>query len=306
MEALLFQIFPPNQFEIIIVSDGKDEQSKSFVKEFATVQQQHTIRYFELDQKKGPAAARNKGWQNAAAELIAFTDDDCIPDTMWLSTLWELHKQQNTALAAYVGRTIVPVSKVPTDYEKNIAHLSEAEFITANCAVTKTALIGVGGLDEAFTMAWREDSDLQFRLILNDVPIVKNESAVVTHPVRQAQWGVSLKEEKKGVFNALLYKKYPRLYKQKIQPQPPWSYYIIILSFIVFIIGIITASKAITIMGFLIWFLSTILFILKRLRGTQKSLKHTSEMIVTSLVIPFLSVYYRIYGAIKYRTPLIP
>jgi hypothetical protein len=59
-------------------------------------------------------------------------------------------------------------------------------------------------------------------------------------------------------------------------------------------------------MGFLIWFLSTILFILKRLRGTQKSLKHTSEMIVTSLVIPFLSVYYRIYGAIKYRTPLIP
>ena len=71
-------------------------------------------------------------------------------------------------------------------------------------------------------MAWREDSDLEFRLLQQGIPIWRLQNALVIHPVRKASWGVSLKEQKKGMFNALLYKKYPGLYRKKIQPRPGW------------------------------------------------------------------------------------
>jgi hypothetical protein len=44
------------------------------------------------------------------------------------------------------------------------------------------------------------------------------------------------------------------------------------------------------------------LFIFKRLRNTKRNLTHIAEMIVTSAVIPVLSVYWTIYGAIKFKT----
>src|SRR5690606_228568 len=101
----------------------------------------------------------------------------------------------------------------------------KADFVTANCACTRAALERVHGFDEAFTMAWREDSDLEFRFINQRVPIRFVQQAVVTHPVRKASWGVSLKEQKKSMFNALLYKKYPSLYREKIMKRPLWNYY---------------------------------------------------------------------------------
>jgi glycosyltransferase involved in cell wall biosynthesis len=306
IDALYKQQFPKNEFDVIIVSDGQDEETEITLLELKD-NNGASLRYYALERKSGPAAARNLGWRHASAPLVAFTDDDCIPDPDWLQAIYDLYVQQaSVALIAFTGKTIVPIPEIPTDYEKNISHLSRAEFITANCAVTKEALTNVGGFDERFTMAWREDSDLQFKLMEQGIPLIKNENAIVTHPVRKAPWAVSLRDEKKGVFNSLLYKKYPGLYKQKIQTTPPWNYYFIILAFTVFIGGMIVPSKSIAVVGLLFWLGGTVTFIARRLRGTSKSWKHRSEMIVTSALIPFLSIYYRIKGAIKYRSPLIP
>jgi glycosyltransferase involved in cell wall biosynthesis len=306
VEALAKQQFDHRQFEIIIVSDGFDaDTEEALLDVIKKIDVQ--IRYFNLLVKMGPAAARNMGWKQAHAALIAFTDDDCIPDEGWLQAIYDLHVANGYPSAiAYAGKTIVPLPKTPTDYEKNISHLSEAEFITANCAVTKDALIKVGGFDERFTMAWREDSDLQFKLMREHITLIRNEGAIVIHPVRKASWGISLKDEKKGIFNSLLYKKYPELYKQKIQPSPPWNYYFIIISFLVFVAGLVASWQPAVIAGLTFWLGGTASFIANRLRGTPRSWEHTAEMIFTSVFIPFLSVYYRIYGAVKYRSPLIP
>lgn len=305
VNSLLKQDFPSSDYEIIIVSDGPDAQTDIAVTELRK-EAAAAIHFYSLSLKRGPAAARNFGWKKAKAQLVTFTDDDCIPDPGWLSAMWNAFLERSSSRVAFSGRTLVPLPPEPTDYERNIANLETAEFITANCACTKEALELAGGFDEAFTLAWREDSDLQFKLDIHGVPIVKVEDARITHPVRKAAWGVSIKEERKGMFNALLYKKFPLLYKQRIQPSPPWHYYIIVSFLVFFLVGMISGSKAMTSVSIAGWCVLTLWFTLKRLKNTSHSLNHVLEMVATSAVIPVLSIYWRIYGSWKFKTLLFP
>jgi len=150
-------------------------------------------------------------------------------------------------------------------------------------------------------MAWREDSDLEFKLLVNNIPIRHLPNAIVVHPVRRVPWGISIQEQKKGMYNALLYKKHPRLYRQKIQTTPPWNYYIMVLSVFLFLAGIITNSSSIAILSFGCWLVLLVGFIHKRLKHTSRSASHVTEMIVTSLLIPFVSVYWQLYGAWRHK-----
>jgi GT2 family glycosyltransferase len=202
---------------------------------------------------------------------------------------------------SYTGKVIVPVSEKPRDFELNTAGLETAEFVTANCVCTKKALEKTAGFDEQFKQAWREDSDLHFKLMLNRVPIYKNNKAVVVHPVRSAPWGVSIKEQKKSMFNALLYKKYPELYRKRIKANPSWHYYTCILLCIFALGGFLIGAYTFALAALVGWLSITLWFTAKRLSRASKSIDHVLEMFITSLIIPFLSVYWTLYGAWKYR-----
>ncbi len=302
LNALNNQNLSADDFEVIVVHDGPDERIVAALK--------HQQSQFDFDfqvlhtaEKQGPAAARNLGWRAANAQLVAFTDDDCLPEPEWLTGF--LDRYRNQELVAYSGKTVVPLQRHPTDFALNTSRLSEAEFITANCACTKSALLKVGGFDEQFSMAWREDSDLEFKLLLSGVPLYRNEQAVVVHPVREAPWGVSLKEQRKGIFDVLLFKKYPLLYRQKIQHAPLWNYYIIVALAFLSLLSAVWNYKFLSKMMLLGMLLPVAHFAHKRLQRTSHSGSHVTEMIVTSLLIPFLSVYYRIYGSIRYRKLLL-
>src|SRR5699024_10320679 len=131
--------------------------------------------YIPNTEKRGPATTRNRGWTSAQASLIAFTDDDCLPDEDWLSSL--LNQFHGEDFIAFSGATKVRLPEFHTDFALNLSRLGDASLITANCACTKKALIKVGGFDERFKMAWREDSDLEFKLISNHITIKKVENA---------------------------------------------------------------------------------------------------------------------------------
>ena len=301
LDCLANQNFHKANFEVIVISDGKDEATEIVIQQWKA-NNKINIRYDLLAVKSGPAAARNFGWRLAKGSLIAFTDDDCLPEVDWLTAFYNAFKIDLNSV--FSGKTMVPISDKPTDYEKNISGLATADFITANCCCPKPLMESVGGFDERFTMAWREDSDLEFKLITKRVKIIRVNSAMVVHPVRKAVWGISLKEQRKTLYNALLYRNFPALYKQKIQPVPPYNYYVIILSFILLLTGLIVQSLLIKLTGFMIWLILTIAFVYKRLNGTSKSPSHIAEMVITSVLIPFLSIYWQWYGVIKYRSLL--
>lgn len=298
LRHLCRQTLNRQQYEVIIVSDGPDILGKQIVAEYKACSSLN-IKFLSLPAKKGPAAARNLGWQNANGILIAFTDDDCLPGKKWLENICK-HYNNETEIA-FTGKVIVPVSDEPTDFEMNTKGLETGDFVTANCVCTKATLKAIGGFDEAFTIAWREDSDLEFKLLKRKIPIMKLNDAVVVHPVRQAPWGVSIKEQRKAMFNALLFKKYPELYRQRLKRNPSWKYYFIILFFMVFVVSIFLKLTGLAIVTLLGWLYLTIAFVIKRLSATRKTFSHIFEMIATSFVIPFFAVYWTIYGAIKYR-----
>jgi len=131
---------------------------------------------------RGPAAMRNAGWRIARGDVIAFTDDDAIPDRDWL-------RQGVLALGADAadaasGRIVVPLPDDPTDYERHVARLERSDFVTANCFCRRRVLECVRGFDARFRVACREDSDLLFKLIEYGFEVVYAINAVVVHPVR--------------------------------------------------------------------------------------------------------------------------
>jgi glycosyltransferase involved in cell wall biosynthesis len=256
------------------------------------------LRHLSLPRQRGPAAARNRGWKEAKGDIIAFTDDDCLPHADWLRNGVQALQR---GMGGVMGRISVPLPPRPTDHARTAAELERAEFATANCFYWRKVLQVAGGFDERFTTAWREDADLFFTLLENDVPLGYCAKALVVHPLRPAFWGISIREQRKSMFNALLYKKHPALYRARIQRVPPLHYY-----------GIAGASfAAAASLGLALWSAGAFLagvwlgmtgsFCMRRLRGTSRSLSHVLEMAATSLAIPFLSIYWRIRGAIKYR-----
>ncbi|HEU5098681.1 MAG TPA: glycosyltransferase [Roseiflexaceae bacterium] len=256
------------------------------------------VRYVPVAGAHGPAAARNAGWRAARGAIVAFTDDDCIPDSGWVRAM---AGALAGGAAAAAGRIVVPLADRPTDYERDAAGLMRAEFATANCCCRRDVLAAVGGFDERFTDAWREDSDLQFTLLRRGCNLIPAPAAVIVHPVRPAAWGVSLRQQRKSMFNALLYKKHPRLYQRHIQPQPPWHYYRIAGALFGMLIALVLRRRRLTLCGASIWLLLTSRFCARRLRGTSHAPGHIAEMMVTSALLPALSIFWRLRGALRYR-----
>ncbi|HEU5088401.1 MAG TPA: glycosyltransferase family 2 protein, partial [Roseiflexaceae bacterium] len=179
--------------------------------------------------------------------------------------------------------------------------LEQGEFVTASCFCRRDALECVGGFDERFTTAWREDSDLQFMLMERGEGIVRAADAVVIHPVRPAAWGISIAQQRKSMFNALLYKKHPQLYRERIQPSPPWRYYMICGSAAASSVALAFGHRRASLAGMAMWAWLVGRFCAGCLRHTARTPRHIAEMIVTSALLPPLAIYWRLRGALKYR-----
>lgn len=300
LDALLEQDLCAQHYELIVVDDAASDETRCQVERRAceAARTKHTLRYLCPLSGHGPAAARNAGWRAAVGAVIAFTDDDCMPEPGWLRAgLAAIEAGADGAS----GRLIVPLKERPTDYERDARNLESAEFVTANCFYCREALAAADGFDERFPVAWREDTDLQFRLLALGARLVRAPDAVVTHPVRPASWGVSLRQQRKSMYNALLYKKHPALYRERIQATPPWRYYLIAATALAALAFSLRGRSRLALIALCLWSVLTGRFCVSRLGGTSRRPAHIAEMIVTSVAIPPLSIFWRLRGAVKYH-----
>jgi len=204
LRCLSLQDYPRDKFEIIIVSN-KDEGIKEYVEEFAKTGIRTT---FYLHQNPWVAAKRNYGVKKSLFEIIAFTDDDCLPKRNWLKKINEIFEKEKDVLAIE-GKTIGKNTRLFYHATNNTKY---GGFPTCNFAVRKKVFEEVNGFDEEHTYH-REDTDLAFK-ILEKGKIKFAPSVIVRHPPRKIPMTSILKELRWVRGDVRLWKKFPKKYKE--------------------------------------------------------------------------------------------
>ena len=298
LDAVCAQSIGRDRFEIVVVDDGPGSGSDAVIRDRQQRAACPRVTYLTTTGREGPAVARNIGWRAARGDVIAFTDDDTVPDRHWLA---EGCSALVAPAVAVHGRIVVPTPDPPTDYERNTRGLEDAGFVTANCFVRKDALAAIGGFDERFRRAWREDSDLYFSLIRRVGPVVAAPRAVVVHPVRAGRWGECLRQHANLVFDALLFKKHPVLYRRIVQAVPPLDYYVAVVATMTTLAALAAGAPVIAAVAGVIALLPIASLAHRRLRGTSPRAADRVEVLLTSFAIPFVAVYWRLRGALRFR-----
>jgi len=299
LEALAKQTLSPELIEIVVVDDGDQPQTALAVRN-AAQETGLSIRYIAQAERRGLAAARNRGWRVALSALIAFTDDDCVPDPNWLKAGLTGFEQGACVLT---GRSTMAASGTFTGHTGTVSLPKIAEFTTANLFCHRSVLNAVGGFDEAFDSAWREDSELQFKLLRMDVSITPCPDALIVHPLHPAPWYAPLRDERKNRYDALLYRKHPDLFRQRI---PAYSslvrrYYLTVSAVLLSGIALMAGQWTVVYAGLGCWLLLTMLLVVERSSGQSFSWQSLGQTLIVGAATPFLSVYWRLYGAVKYR-----
>ena len=190
LEHLADQSLDSSSYEVVVVDDCSTDATLECAN-------RHGTRAIRTERNVGPAAARNQGVTASTAAIVAFTDDDCVPDRDWLLALLDAFREPEVLA---VGGKIVPLrtdrlllryyeANSPLAHNANVAASSggvlkrfgaylrtsfrlnslpdsQESLLTiasANMATRRSAFDLVGGFDERFRVGG-EDDDLCLRL----------------------------------------------------------------------------------------------------------------------------------------------
>jgi glycosyltransferase involved in cell wall biosynthesis len=152
------------------------------------------VRCIRVDEP-GLARARNAALRNTKADLVAFTDDDCVPGEDWAATILARTTRAMAAgersgfvtgrvLAGGAGQPVsVLLAEMPRTYRRDDdpSHIGHG----ANLAVTRSCWEALGGFDELLGVGSKlrsaEDTDFLWRALRNEYVGHYEPAAVVTH-----------------------------------------------------------------------------------------------------------------------------
>lgn len=245
---------------------------------------------------RGPAAARNRGWRAAASEWVVFLDDDVVPGPGWAERLEADLAGLPPEVAASQGRIVVPLDpgRRPTDAERNTAGLATARWITADMAFRRSALEQVGGFDERFPRAYREDADLALRLLAAGHRLVSGTRTTV-HPVRDEGTWASVRRQRGNADDALMRRLHGRDWRARIGA--PGRLRRHLLTTAAGLVALVTRKR----WAWPIWAALTAEFAWRRIAPGPRTAPEVLRMAVTSVVIPPAACLHRLRGELRVR-----
>ncbi|MEO6525563.1 MAG: glycosyltransferase [Gemmatimonadaceae bacterium] len=179
---------PGGALEIVVVNDGGAPPPPELTVRAANLGGSCELRLIE-QRNAGPAAARNAGAAVARGELIAFTDDDCLPEPAWLSAFDAALRVAPDALLG--GRTINAIGgSLYAEASQQLADFvasyfdggTGGRFFTSNnIALARDAFLAIGGFDTRFASSAGEDRELCDRWSAQGRPSILVSEAIVCH-----------------------------------------------------------------------------------------------------------------------------
>ncbi len=203
-------------FEVVVIVDGGDTDIEEYKKKCP-----YKIIVKNLP-NMGCNAARNQGIKLTNTEIVAFTDDDCIPDNDWLEKGVKYFEDSNVVGVEgliYSERKGNPTHRTPQILDRKF---NIVQGKTANMFYRKKILDEIKGFDENFSvkisrgrLGYRGDTDIAWRVKeKGKLPFAKDVK--VFHPVDKTTLKKELLNSKAFVFTALLLKKHPNRIKDII------------------------------------------------------------------------------------------
>lgn len=179
LASLREQVLDPGRFEIIVVDDHSGDETER-VLTGAEDGMPH-LRPVAQPRNLGPAAARNRGVEEARAQLILFLDDDISAPPGLVGGHLTAHEETKDPQLGILGRVdwhpdlrVTPFmrwvdrSGLQFGYEtwlrEGWVDPPYAAFYTANLSLPRRLILDAGGFDERFPYPAYEDMELAWRL----------------------------------------------------------------------------------------------------------------------------------------------
>jgi len=155
--------YPASRFEVIVVDgDSKDGTREMIISDFPKAR-------LVVEKRNGLPYARNTGWKHAKGMFVAYTDDDCIVDKSWLTSL--VNGFTSIEIGAVGGPLLYLHPELISDvfYQTPVGsfHLGEKKrllekhenLITANMAIRSEAFRKAKFLE---TLVYSDSEDYEF------------------------------------------------------------------------------------------------------------------------------------------------
>jgi GT2 family glycosyltransferase len=202
------------QFEAVIVDDSSSDATWDELQRLRR-DARFPLSILRTPKNIGPAAARNLGWRDAKAPLVAFTDDDCRPDPTWLARLVDALKGVDVVQGQTRVDPTAAAGRGPFARIQIVEQWSDM-FDCCNMGYRRTVLEQTDGFDEDFRRPWAEDADLGWRAVASGATTGWAPDALVWHRVETAgnrarDWVLWVKETRRKFYMPLLVKKHPQI-----------------------------------------------------------------------------------------------
>jgi GT2 family glycosyltransferase len=134
----------------------------------------------------GGASARNAGFRASTADVIAFTDCDCVADEDWIEALISALNGSGAAGVGAPIRTGTPRNWISRYWQSSGIYRQRVRkgqvdyLLTGNVAFRRSALLAVNGFEE-HKGVWGEDPDLSYKLLEAGYALTVTARGIVWH-----------------------------------------------------------------------------------------------------------------------------
>jgi HAD superfamily hydrolase (TIGR01662 family) len=198
-------------------------------------------------------------------------------------------------VAGVQGRIAVPLpaDRRPTDWERGTAGLETARWITADMAYRGDVLRLVGGFDERFPRAFREDADLALRVLDAGYGLVRGKRRT-THPVRPAGWWASLRQQRGNADDVLMDRLHGRGWRRRSDAPLGRRPFHLLTSACALTVpaALLLRRRRAALLAAAGWAILTADFSWRRIRPGPRDRSEVLKMVATSVAIPLAASWH--------------